>query len=178
MPCRHLPIAAAVIATVTASSCSDPKLVFRGYSDRSSCEDVINAELANGAEFEGAFDSDQIERPGQIAELSGELFSEPVRIDVHCTRAGLVNDVRYVSPEWEPTATGPIFRAWAAELEAVLGPASERLTENMRGLYFLCDEPSPIALEEWKLSELEGEEENEVYLTVVPWDVECLDAQG
>lgn len=166
----------ALIAVISVAACSEPKFAFRGYTERSSCEEVINLELAGGAEFEGAYDSDEPERPGQIAELSGMLFSETVRIDVLCTPAGFVQYVRYVSPAYDPMETGPVFRRLAAELDVLLGTPVERLNESMRGRYYLCTPPSPVALEEWKLPLEAGqtEEEHEVYLTVVPWDIECL----
>lgn len=161
-------------------ACSEPVFEFRGYTDLSSCTEIIDAELANGARYDGVFGSEDPENPAQTVELSGMLFSERVNIDVTCT-SGRIDSIQYVSPARDPIETGAVFARFAAELEALFGAPTVITSEEARSLRYLCHTPSPVLLEEWVI-ETEGgpgeavdeTTEHEVYLAVVPEAAACL----
>lgn len=162
-------------------ACSKPVFEFRGYTDLSSCTEVVDAELANGARYDGVFGSEDEANPAQTVELSGMLFSERVDIDVTCT-SGRIDSIQYVSPASDPIETGAIFARFAAELEALFGAPTVITSENARSLRYLCQTPSPVLLEEWVLEPEGGPDEaaadetiwHEVYLAVVPQAAACL----
>lgn len=159
-------------------ACAEPSFEFRGYSDLSSCGEIIDAELANGGTFQGGYASEDLENPGYVTELSGELFAEPVRIDVLCNIQGFISSIHYISRATDPMETGPIFRRFGDELAMQFGEPTVIVTEQGRSLRYVCQNPSPVLLDEWRL-ESEGDDEDqepvhEVYLAVMPRNTECL----
>lgn len=168
------------LPVLTLCACADPKFEFRGYTDRSGCTDVIDAELASGAGYEAVFDAEDPENPAQTIELSGTIFDEPVRIEVTCT-AGRIDSIQYISARTDPRETGALFARFADELEARFGEPTVIVGDDARSLRFLCHSPSPVLLEEWRLgTEDSGEDDqeavHEVYLAVVPGAAACVDA--
>jgi hypothetical protein len=141
-------ICALVLALV---ACAKPRVEFRGYSDLSGCTEVIDTELANGASFLGGFDSEDPENPGYITELSGEIFDERVRIEIHCDVRGFLSSVHYISAATDPEDTGALFFRFAGELEALFGEPTLIETDISRSLRFVCHSPSPVILDEWRL---------------------------
>ncbi|HUF74534.1 MAG TPA: hypothetical protein VMR74_16755 [Gammaproteobacteria bacterium] len=172
-----------IAALPALNACSEPAFEFRGYSDRSNCTGIIDAELANGARYDGVFASEDPENPAQTVELSATLFSENVRINVTCT-AGRVDSIQYVSQASDPVETGAIFAKFAAELEALFGEPTAIASDRARSLRYFCHSPAPVLLEEWRLlaeGDEEGEDEvveHEVYVAVVPGAAECLRANA
>lgn len=167
-----------IAALPALSACSEPAFEFRGYSDLSSCTAVIDAELANGAEYVGVYSSADPENTAQTVELSGTLFTERVDIEIACTARG-VQSVQYVSTASDPIETGRIFAKFASELEALFGAPTAIATDQARSLRYLCHSPPPVLLEEWRLvsdTEEAVDEfvEHEVYVAVVPGAAECL----
>jgi hypothetical protein len=171
-----------VIVSFSLHGCAKPKFEFRGYSDLSSCTEIIDAELAAGASFQGGYPSEDIENPGYITELSGSIFAERVQIEILCGPAGFVESIHYISQTTEPAETGAIWARFSSELEALFGPPTEIFSENGRTRRYLCHRPAPVFVDEWRLDLEEGEEEedekHEIYLAVQPRAVECLDEGG
>lgn len=163
------------------SACTEPRFEFRGYSDLSGCQSVINAELDRGAVFRGGFESEDIENPGYVTELGGELFGEPVDIEVLCTPAGYVGSIHYYSEASDPAETDALWALFSEELYSLFGEPTMLSTDINRSLRFLCHSPSPILLDEWRLvddtDDTEEDEavEHELYLAVVPDSADCLD---
>ena len=157
--------------------CAEPSFEFRGYSDLSSCSDAIGAELANGGRLIGGFASEDVEHPGLVTELDGEIFDENVRIDIYCDLRGFLSSIHYYSQASEPEETGAVFRRFAAELEALFGPPTQIATDQGRSLRFLCHNPSPVLIDEWRLAPEDETEPvvHEVYLAVLPPAAKCLD---
>lgn len=172
-----------VLPLLALSGCAEPKLEFRGYTDLSGCTDVIDAELANGSSYEGVFDAEDPENPAQTIELSGTIFDEPVRIDVTCT-AGRIDSIHYLSRASDPLDTGAVFARFMTGLDAMFGQPDVVASDNARSLRYLCRNPSPVLLEEWRLEPDEGEQtgdeepDHEVYIAVVPSAAECRDQAG
>ena len=174
-------------------ACAEPRIEFRGYSDLSSCNEIIDAELANGAGFEGVFASEDLEDAGFVTELSGEIFGERVQIEVFCDARGFPGSVHYLSGRSDPRETGEVFHHFTEELEALFGEPTFIVTDDGRSLRFLCHSPSPVILDEWRLPEaldvdeteqpaadvsaVDEEPPHEVYLAIVPSAAECLDAE-
>ena len=78
---RHTGLGALLaIPVIALTGCAEPQLEFRGYSDLSSCTEIIDAELAGGAVFQGGYPSEDLENPGYVTELLGSIFEERVRI--------------------------------------------------------------------------------------------------
>ena len=71
-----------ILPLLALSGCGEPRFEFRGYSDRTGCTGVVDAELANGSNYEAVFDAEDPENPAQTIELSGTIFDEPVRVEV------------------------------------------------------------------------------------------------
>jgi hypothetical protein len=170
-----------ILPLLMLSGCGEPRFEFRGYSDRSGCTGVIDAELANGSNYEAVFDADP-ENPAQTIELSGTIFEAPVRIDVTCT-SGRIDTIQYVSRASDPQETGALFTRFSAELDSLFGEPTIITSDNARSLRYLCHSPSPVLLEEWRLEPEEGGDEeekavHELYLAVVPDAAECLDEAG
>ena len=160
---------------VALQACSEPRFEFRGYSDLSSCTEIIDAELASGGTFQGGFESEDIENPGYVTELSGTLFSESVRIDIQCNPRGFISSIHYISAASDPMDTGAVWALFSSELETLFGEPTEILTEEGRSRRYICHNPSPALLDEWRL---EGEEEDEVplheiYLAIDPRAAQC-----
>lgn len=164
-----------IACVLMLQACAEPKFEFRGYTDLSSCTEVIDAELANGSRYQGVFDAEDSETPGSTIELSGELFSEDVRIDVTCT-AGRITSIHYISQASDPRETGALWALFSQELGGLFGEPTEIFTDEGRSRRFLCHSPSPVLLEEWRL-ETEDDEDpaHEIYLAIVPEAAECLD---
>ena len=170
----------ALIPVVALQGCAEPRLEFRGYSDLSSCAEIIDAELANGSTFLGGHQSEDLENPGYVTELAGSIFDERVRIDVECDVRGLISSIHYFSAKTDPTATGEVFFRFADELVRLFGEPTQIVTDTGHSLRFLCHNPAPILLDEWRI---EGDNEDdeplhEVYIAVVPLAVDCLDESG
>ena len=155
-------------------ACTEAPFEFRGYTERSNCRQVIDAELARGSNFESAYESADPSVPGLVTELTGTIFDVPVRIEVTCARSGGTVLVHYISPARDPAETAAVFSHFATELEAAYGAPAMITSDERRSLHFLCDEPSPVLLEEWKL----GEDTNEVYLAIVPGAAPCVTEPG
>lgn len=177
--------AALLAAGVALYGCAEPRIEFRGYSDRSSCAEIIDAEMANGATFQGGRESEDVENPGYITELDGELFGERVYIDVHCNERGLISSIHYISTASDPIETGEVFHRLAAELDALFGEPTTIVTEDGRSMRYLCNNPSPVLLDEFRLfpeDDAEPAEDfdveelpHEVYVAVQPRAAECMD---
>ena len=168
------------VTCLALTGCAEPRFEFRGYSDLSSCPEIIDAELANGATFQGGYASEDVENPGYITELEGEIFEQRVRIDILCNPQGFIGSIHYISPVTDPRETGPIFRRFAAGLETLFGPPTEVTGEDSRSLRFLCHSPAPLLVDEWRVAggeEADEDEEtiHEVYVAVMPRVAECLD---
>jgi len=171
-----------ILPLLALSSCGEPRFEFRGYSDRSSCTGVIDAELANGSNYEAVFDADDPEDPAQTIELTGTIFDEPVRIEVKCT-SGRIDTIQYISGTSDARDTGTLFTRFSAELGTLFGEPSVVTSDNARSLRYLCRSPSPILLEEWRLEPAEDadvteEPPHELYIAVAPGAAECLDEAG
>jgi hypothetical protein len=165
------------LLALALSGCAEPKFEFRGYTDLSGCTDVVDAELASGSSYVGVYNADDPQDLAQTIELSGTIFSEPVRINVSCTR-GRVDSIQYVAQESDPKKTGPVFAAFAAGLDGLFGEPTVLVSDNSRSLRYLCDTRPPVLLEEWRLEPVDPDEDDEpvheVYLAVVPAAAECL----
>ena len=165
---------------ILLSGCAEPKIEFRGYSDLSSCAEIIDAEMANGARFEGGFGSEDIERPGFITELTGSIFDEPVDIEVFCNERGLIDSVHYFSRRSDAVDTGAVFRRFEDGLTAIFGEPLFVPSENGRSLRYLCNSQAPVLVDEWRLARTEDladdeEPPHEVYIGVMPRETDCLD---
>ncbi len=165
---------------VLLHGCTEPQLEFRGYSDLSSCTEIIDAELANGGVFQGGYASDDPENPGYITELLGTIFDERVRIDIHCDVRGFISSIHYLSLASDPMDTSEVFFRFADELASAFGEPTQIVTDEGHSLRFLCHNPAPVLLEEWRLEQETEDEEpmHEVYLAVLPGAVECLSELG
>jgi hypothetical protein len=171
-----------ILPLLALSGCGEPRFEFRGYSDRSSCTGIIDAELANGSSYEAVFDAEDPENPAQTIELSGTIFDEPVRIEVTCT-SGRIDMIQYISRTSDARETGALFIRFSAELGTLFGEPSVITSDNARSLRYLCRGPSPVLLEEWRLEPAEDADEDdepphELYIAVVPGAAECLDEAG
>jgi len=160
------------------AGCTESRFEFRGWSDLSSCREVIDTELANGAEFESAYDSTDPESPGHITELDGRLFDIPVRIDISCTTRGRIAAVQYIARVSQPEDTAQALELIATELAPLFGDPWVSTTPDSRTLSYGCEEPAPVRLEEWRVTagEDDDEVEHELYLAVVPGLMSCLGA--
>ena len=168
-----------VLLPIALPGCAKPQFEFRGYSNLSSCTEIIDAELVNGSSFQGGYESDDVENPGYVTELYGTIFSERVRIEVLCNPSGLIESIQYVAETTEPIETGAIWERLSAELGMLFGTPTEIFSDNGRTRRYVCHRPSPIFLDEWRLEpdadEEDPEEEHEIYLSVSPRATECLD---
>jgi len=169
-----------LISLIALGGCAKPKFEFRGYSDLSSCSEIIDAELAGGANFDGGYESSDLEDPGYITALRGRIFEEPVRIEVKCDFRGFISSIHYISEASDPEATRAVFLRFAAELVSEYGEPTQIVTDEGLSLRFLCHNPSPILLEEWRLMPENEDDEpmHEVYLAVIPLAADCLDAHA
>jgi hypothetical protein len=169
-----------IVLLVALQGCAKPQFEFRGYSDLSSCTEIIDAELANGAAFRGGYPSEDIENPGYITELSGTIFSERVRIEILCSPSGFIDSIHYIAETTEPIETGAIWARFSAELATLFGTPTEIFADNGRTRRYLCHRPSPVFLDEWRLEpdadDEDPPEEHEIYLSVSPRAIECSDA--
>ncbi|MGD8341620.1 MAG: hypothetical protein PVH89_12610, partial [Gammaproteobacteria bacterium] len=159
------------------AGCAEPQLEFRGYSELSSCAEIIDAELAADSVFQGGFASEDVENPGYVAELYGTIFDERVRIEIQCDVRGFISSIHYISLASDPEDTGEVFFRFADELAGRFGEPTQIVTDDGHSLRFLCHNPTPILLEEWRLEPESDDEEplHEVYLAVVPPAAECLE---
>lgn len=169
-----------ILALLFLQACAEPKFEFRGYTDLSSCQGVIDAELANGSNFEGGYRSDDIDYLGYVTELNGSIFSERVEIDVLCTPDGDIGSIHYFSSATDPEDTGRVWALFSSELQSLFGEPTELFSEQSRSRRFLCRNPSPILIDEWRLEVEEDapddeEPDHEIYIAVVPSAAECLD---
>ena len=169
-----------LIPCIALQGCAEPQLEFRGYSDLSSCTEIIDAELANGSVFQGGYESDDPENPGYITELLGTIYDERVRIEIDCDIRGFISSIHYLSLASDPEDTSEVFFRFADELLARFGEPTQIVTDSGHSLRFLCHNPAPVLLEEWRLEqEAENEEPlHEVYLALRPGAVECLAGSG
>lgn len=164
---------------VVLHGCAKPQFEFRGYSDLSSCTEIIDAELAAGSAFRGGFQSADIENPGYITELTGTIFSERVRIEIQCSPSGFIDAIHYVAETTDPIETGEIWARFSVELATLFGPPTEIFSDNGRIRRYLCHRPSPIFIDEWRLEpdadDEDAPEEHEIYLAVSPRALDCRD---
>lgn len=167
-----LVLAAAATAWLTA--CMEPAFEFRGYTELSSCRQVIDAELAQGASFEDAYDSFLRTEPELVTELAGQVFGQSVVIEIACNTRGSLKRIYYVADTRDPAETGAAYIRFAGELEALFGAPAETHSEGSRSLSYVCGQSSPVVLEEHELSE----SEHELYVGVVPALVSCLAAEA
>ena len=174
---RHTGLGALLaIPVIALTGCAEPRLEFRGYSDLSSCTEIIDAELAGGAVFQGGYPSEDPENPGYVTELLGSIFEERVRIEILCDVRGLISSIHYVSLASDPEDTGEVFFRFADELTSRFGEPTQIVSDDGHSLRFLCHNPAPILLDEWRLEPATDDEEavHEVYLAVMPEALECL----
>jgi len=164
---------------IALPGCAKPQFEFRGYSDLSSCTEIIDAELASGSRFQGGYESEDVENPGYVTELTGTIFSEPVRIDILCGPGGFIESIHYVAETTKPIETGAIWARFSEELQTLFGAPSEIFTDNGRTRRYVCHRPAPVFLDEWRLEppadEEDPEEQHEIYLAVSPRATDCLD---
>jgi hypothetical protein len=172
-----------LLSAVTAfvlAGCEEPRFEFRGYSDRSNCRKVIDAELDSGSILSEIYDSPDPESTDVITELMAEIHDREVAIEVACRPQGQVSWVHYVALAQDPVVTGEIYARYAAELQTLLGTPTGQVTEDSRSLHYLCREDAPIVLEEYRLEPEVfadgslGAERHEVYLAVIPAKAACL----
>ena len=168
-----------VALPIALHGCAKPQFEFRGYSDLSSCTEIIDAELENGAAFRGGYPSDDIENPGYITELSGTIFSERVRIEVRCSPSGFIDSIHYIAETNEPIETGVIWARFSDELAKLFGTPTEIFADNGRTRRYLCHRPSPVFLDEGRMDQHteadDAPEQHEFYLTVSPRALDCRD---
>jgi hypothetical protein len=166
-----------IVSLLLLAACERPIFGFRGYTNLSTCQEVINAELRNGSDFEGSYSSDDLEDRGMRSELVGTLFAEPVGIDIGCDDQGGIRRVTYRPAATDPDETAELMSRFATELAAIYGPPVVRYSDINRTITFLCPAPAPIRLEEWILtdeSDAAAEPEHSVDLVVVPSAASCL----
>jgi hypothetical protein len=171
-----------VIPVLALQACSEPAFYFRSFHSDSPCNSVIDSEIGIGSVYFGAYESRDPERPGFVTELDGELFDEPVQIEVRCGRRNHTESVHYIATVSDAKATGALYAKFTAELEARYGPPQERQTNLRRTQYFLCDAPAPVFIEEWALIDEDDEanedpedQPHELYVAVVPDAARCLE---
>lgn len=167
---RYPLVLPAVAAALLATACAEPGIEFRGFTELSSCRQTIDAELANGAVFEDVYDAEDPESTDVITELSGEIFETEVQIAIACSPRNELRYVHYISLAEEPVETGQVYARFAAGLDALFGTPTEVNGPTDRRVYFLCDEPSPVLVEEYLIEE----EVHEVYLAFIPGNAGCL----
>lgn len=160
----------AVAAALLLAGCAKPRIEFRGFTELSSCRQTIDAELAGGSVFEDVYDSEDPESTDVITELSGEIFETEVQIAIACSPRNELSYVNYIALAEEPAETGQVYARFAAELAALFGAPTEVNGLTDRRMHFLCDEPSPVLVEEY----LVEDEVHEVYLAFIPGNAGCL----
>lgn len=170
---------ALLLPALLLAACSEPAFYFRGYNSGSPCSSIIDTELALGAEYVGALESRDPERPGFVTELAGELFEEPVRIEIRCERGNKTASVHYIATEHDPEAVGELYAKFSSQLDAQFGASLEEFSEFSRSRYYFCRQPAPVFIQEWALlgeeEEVDFEErEHELYLAIVPEAAVCI----
>jgi hypothetical protein len=162
------------LAGVLLQACSGPPIFeFRGYTDQSGCRKAIDAELALGATFDGAYVADDSPDTDMITELTGAIYDSAFEIQIGCTNRGALSWVHYIADTVDPDETGQLFNQLADELVTRFGEPTEHLAQDSRKLHFVCDRPAPVVLEEYQLND----DEHEVYLAVIPHAARCIDSR-
>jgi hypothetical protein len=152
------------------NGCAEPSFSFRGYTELSDCRNVLDAELAGGARFQDAVDTDMPLGEGVVTHLASDLFTVPVRIFVSCYRNGAVGAVDYIAETSVPEESGAWFTHISQELDAIFGsPPRESGTAESRSLIYHCGDPVSVVLREAR----HGEMDFEVSLLVMPGSAEC-----
>jgi hypothetical protein len=171
-----------IVLPVALSGCAKPQFEFRGYSNLSSCTEIIDSELAGGAAFRGGYASEDVENPGYITELSGDIFSENVRTEILCRPSGFIDSIHYIAETTEPVETGAVWARWSTERATLFGPPTEIFADNGRTRRYRCHSPSPAILDEWRLEpeadDEDAPEQHEIYLSVSPRAIDCRDARS
>ena len=78
-----------LIATAILFGCGASAGEYRGISSRSTCSSVLDTEQRLGAKLTGQRQESGASGPVEVHELTGEIGSVPVRIDVACDGANL-----------------------------------------------------------------------------------------
>jgi hypothetical protein len=152
------------------NGCAEPSFSFRGYSELSDCRSVLDAELAGGARFQDAADTDTPLGEGVVTQLTGDLFTVPVGIFVSCYRNGAVAAVEYIAAVTDPEESSAYFARVAQELDAIFGsPPRESGTPESRSRFYHCGDPVSVVLREAR----HGDMDFEVSLLVMPGSAGC-----
>jgi hypothetical protein len=150
--------------------CAEPQFTFRGYTELSDCRAVLDAELAGGARFQDAVDTDTALGEGVVTQLVGELFTVPARIFVSCYRNGAVSSVDYISDTAVSDESAAWFEHLARELDAIFGARPRPIdTAESRTLVYNCGDPVSVVLREAR----HGDMDFEVSLAVMPGSATC-----
>jgi len=158
------------VGIVLLQACVQPDFTLRGYTNLSDCRTVIDAEMANGAEFVGAFDTD-ISGPqeGAVTQLRTAMFETPVSIYVDCSGSGKVRSIDYIANSQNAASSSRFFDGVAGEIGELFGMPVERESPTIRSKTYFCDDRGMISLRQAMLDE----QDYEVSLLVVPIPSQC-----
>jgi hypothetical protein len=158
------------VGILLLQACGQPDFSLRGYTNLSDCRTVIDTELANGAEFVSAFDTD-VSGPqeGAVTQLSTSLLETPVAIYVDCAGNGKVRSIDYIANQQDLGASSRFFDGVAGQIGELFGTATATESPTMRSRTYFCDDRGMISLRQAK----HDEQDFEVSLLVVPVPSRC-----
>ena len=158
------------LGALLLTACAEPQFTFRGYTELSDCRSVLDAELEGGAKFQEAADEETLLGEGVVTQLTGNLFTVPVRIFVSCYRNGAVSSVDYIAESTVPDESAAWFEHVARELDAIFGGQPRQInTEDSRSRVYHCGDPVSVVLREAR----HGDMDFETSLAVTPGSASC-----
>ena len=158
------------LGVLLLTACAEPQFTFRGYTELSDCRAVLDAELAGGARFQEAADTETLLGEGVVTQLTGNLFTVPVSIFVSCYRNGAVGSVDYIAESTVSDESAAYFEHVARELDAIFGGQLRQInTAESRSNVYHCGDPVSVVLREAR----HGDMDFEVSLAVMPGSAGC-----
>ena len=119
-------IVPALFLLSSAAACSEPQFEFRGFTDRSSCSQVLKAEEEHGAVVVETTVDDSLGPSFMFTKISTSVFDYRAAGSVICYRDDVLYSVIYVIGDNEPAKTPKIADRVLNEIEPIFGKAYDR----------------------------------------------------
>ena len=138
---------ALVFFVFNVSACSPPLFEFRGYTDQSSCTEILAAELSNGGQVAG-IENKVVPRFGElsITEIQTQMYASDATAQIVCQSNDQPHTVLYTVQGGDSTDLDLVFDRFYDGLTREFGAAQITKDRIGRSANFSCGETGTVQL--------------------------------
>ncbi len=158
-----------IFAIAGIAGCGDPQFAYRGYTDRSNCNDVIDAEQSQGAIIESRRSEDLGDLGVGVVDvirMNAGVYGTPMIVDVACEKSGKVWGIWYIAEPADAYEEATLFDYLSEQLSSEFGAPFEGHSGVGRTGQFRCDDQGSLGLSEGAMGPEGREYEVAIYVEI------------